>query len=385
MTRTRSRTSYVQGGQYAAVGSSTYSNQAQQLGTEESVSDEVLPGDGWPFSVSRLWLEGGEVTKTYGGIYSRRYRDYRATYFRGGQGRPGSYPDLGLPSDGAAAATAVARTNPSRPTVDLPVFLGELRDLPRLFKNHGDWLIDKGFWKAQAVTKRYSQRRFFSRGADAYLNYQFGWSPLISDIKKFLIFSTYVDKRVEELNKLFSRGLKRKIFIAQGSTQSQLANETLQSQGVTINVPLYYEATEEVWCFLRWHPANLMTKPNNEEIRRLAWRATLGLTIDLKTMWELMPWSWMIDYASSIGDFLLAQRNTVGARHGLVQVMRHRRMEITTDAWSNSSGAKMTPWRARRESKVRNNVDPSLDAHLPFLSKRQLSILGSIAFLRRNG
>lgn len=385
MTRSRSRTTNVPGGSYAAIGSSTYAPQGAQLGTDETVTDEVLPGDGWPFTVTRLWLSGGEVTKTYGGSNSRRYRDYRATYFRGGQGRPGSYPNLGLPSDGSAATTAVARTNPSRPTVDLPVFLGELRDLPRLFKNHGDLLIDKGFWKALKVSKRYKVRRPVSRAADAYLNYTFGWDPLIGDIGKFLTFTSYVDKRVQELEKLFSRGLKRRIDIASASVSSKLANETLQSLGVTINVPLYHEASEEVSAFLRWFPKNILATPGNAEIRRLAWRATLGLTIDLKTMWELMPWSWMIDYATTVGDYLAAHRNTVPARPGPVQVMRHKRAQITTERWSNSSGAFCTPWKAIRETKSRVVSQPSLEAYLPFISGRQLSILGSIAFLRRNG
>jgi hypothetical protein len=241
--------------------------------------------------------------------------------------------------------------------VDLPTAVFELKDLPSLFKNQGDTLIKKG--------------------AGLNLKYQFGIKPLISDLKSLLLFQHHVAHREKELRNLQESGLRRKVVVFSGSASSQknrLINSSLYSK--------YAELTRTTqvkkWGFVEYKPSSYPV--TDAQLRRLAMRAVLGLTIDFSTAWNVIPWSWLVDWCSNVGDFLIANRNLVPCTHGQVLVMEHKKTEVTArDAGGHH---KMTPWKCVRETKTRKPVSASLSAQLPFLSGRQLSILGSIKALR---
>jgi hypothetical protein len=147
-------------------------------------------------SITKSELNGGVINYgTPGGSYfGSWFQNYtcdaikqRQTPFYGHVSTPGS------PSDAFVATTTVAKTNPSRPSVDLPVALFELKDFPQLFKSAG--------------------KPFFKKVAGANLSYEFGIKPLASDLAKLIMFSDILDKRVIELKRLAERGLRRRIDV----------------------------------------------------------------------------------------------------------------------------------------------------------------------------
>lgn len=277
--------------------------------------------------------------------------------------------NYGRPTNGALAAMLAARTSPSRTVVDLPAFVGELRDLPLLFKAQGDSIIKKA--------------------AGANLAIQFGWLPLVSDLQDFLNINGVVNKRTRELQKFYKSGLRRTIDLWSGSAQNTIASKTLSglfkadlrgTEAVSIQ--------HRTWGHIRWHPTTLPPQ-SDEAMRMLAARAAFGLSVPslAASAWELMPWSWLVDYCSSVGDFLKAHRNTVPARYSKCCIMDEVTMTVQ---YSNFTGYhpsfSVTPETKGgfvKIKKSRVSATPSISAWLPMLSARQLSILGSIMISRQ--
>jgi hypothetical protein len=265
------------------------------------------------------------------------------------------------PSDDILGAELLAKTNPSRPVVDLPIAIYELKDIPGLLREEGNRL---------------------SRGLGVgILTNEFAIKPLVNDLLSLLDFSDEVAKRQRELEKLKEGGLRRKRDLWSGSATAGPVDIIAQSgDKVTLHMNVDYATQRKVWGFVVWKSdyPNLM----KGDMRAAARKAVLGLTIDWSTAWNAIPWSWLVDWCSNVGDILIAYRNNVGASPGHIQLMT----QTTTTAVSK----KQPPdprfqdggWKQIRKQR-RLIVSVSLDAWLPALNARQLSILGSIGVTRR--
>jgi hypothetical protein len=344
---------------------------ASQVGDEssvvannvETVNDTVGPGDGHPFSVHR-YVHNGGVINSYPEETSRIFRNFLAEYCFNADLRSHLYTDA--PTDGDVATRLINGTNPSRPEVDLPVFIAELKDIPGLIRTGGKELL--------------KQKKYLRRGAQANLEYQFGWAPFISDLFKLFSFQDTVDSRVKELENLENGGLRYTRSMGSYSSQEQ-KDVVFQSLFSIWGGPVIRTTTEKVKGHIKWYPINEGWPNTPAAMRSLARRAALGWTVDAATAWELIPWSWLIDWCSNTGTFLMSKRNIVPAWHTPVQVMRHRVSTITSGRAVNVRG-EMSPINCFVEDKSRKQAIPSLNAHLPFLNMRQMSILGSIGVLR---
>jgi hypothetical protein len=141
----------------------------------------------------------------------------------------------------------------------------------------------------------------------------------------------------------------------------------------------------------KWVPDFGPTKrpPSVDEIRHKAFRSAFGLEASLSTVWEALPWSWFIDWFSDLGDYCQAHRNAVGATPG--QCFRMVHSESTTIYTILSEHPSLNPnitvsgpAMTRRTRKTRSVLSPAAfpSVSFPFLTGRQLGILGSLAVLR---
>ncbi len=333
------------------------------VNSSTEVWDHVQSGDGHPFDVQIKRHLGG-VINHHPHLSARRFYNYLAEYMFNADLR--SHLDCGSPSDGEVATFVIKKTNPSRPEVDLPIFIAELKDIPQLIKTGGDKLLRK--------------KQFLRRGAQANLEYQFGWKPFIDDLFTLFTFQDEVDNRVKELQALGSSGLRRTRDIGNYSA-TQEKTVAYQSLFAFFGGPVQRVTTEAVKGHVKWYPSDNGWPNTPAAMRSLARRAALGWTLDASTAWELIPWSWLIDWCSNTGDYLQTFRNIVPAWHTPVEVMRHKVSMLTSPECRNDWGV-MTPINSYYETKYRRTAIPSLTAQLPFLNKRQLSILGSIGVLR---
>jgi hypothetical protein len=338
--------------------------------TRESISDNP-PGLWGNLYIDKMYSTDPRMTFTSGGGWNEIVQDWAPLGFRDpGENNPIA-PISGSPTDGEAATRLLELTNPSRPVVSIPNFMYELREFPRLLRLEGDTLL--------------------KRGASANLNYQFGWRPLIGDLTNLLSFTDHVSKREKELQGLFSSGLRRKRQLFRGSgvaTDYKSVNSWL----LRLDAQMSATSTEKVWGYVEWFPTGSTRPQTADDMRALARQAVLGLTLDLSTAWEAIPWSWLVDWCSNVGSYLAANRNIVGASHGPVYIMRERRGE---SIWTLSTAgdynlipeelAKNYRLKRQRIQKSRVRSVPSISAQLPWLSLRQMSILGSIGVTRRVG
>ncbi|UJQ85884.1 MAG: putative maturation protein [Leviviridae sp.] len=275
-----------------------------------------------------------------------------------------SYGHLTLPAAPSFdAASFLARVNPGAHQVETLENLVDVKDLPKLVKLAGDTIL--------------------KRGAGAYLTWQFGWKPLISDVKKLLDFSARVDKKVRELHALYNNGGVHRRRTIDKDTVANTTTSLVQSSGPANITVRTARITKRVrWATTRFVPTSLPPK-DETEYRRRAIQIVYGLDLAPATIWEALPWSWMVDWFSNVGNYLVAYNNVCPVRATPPCLMTYTRTDASvtrTDTYTNVVGGTAT---ALTESKLRSIWAPTLQASIPFLTGRQLSILGAL-FIQRH-
>lgn len=278
-----------------------------------------------------------------------------------------------LPSITSAATTLLAKTSPGRAYVSLPLAVGELKDLPGQLKNYMFL-----FSKSKPPPKITG-----SSPGSAYLEWKFGWAPLLQDLGALLTAQEAIDKRVDELHKLYEEGgVKRRLKLGEsGSAEnvSPLFDTTIHNWVIRYNG--FGQTVGEQWGTVRWVPTLLPKRLTPPVTRKLAHDAVLGLSGNhISDVWNLIPWSWLIDWAVNIDSFLKATNNAIPCQPVDVCIMRHlttkTRWVYQQVAGGTMSGGTGTTTLETKERFA--NVGPGLTASIPFLNGGQLSILGSL-------
>lgn len=277
----------------------------------------------------------------------------------------------------------LASSGPLTPRINVPLFIFELRELPRMLKDTGDYL--HGLRKRPRIP---SDRDV----AAQTLAYQFGWGPLVGDIVKMLSFVDTVKKRQDELRKAnSSRGLKRRVTLdpmTEQTTESKLAWSASPMGGITVTCVTTH--TRESWATCRWNlrsGQNIGRDPTFSE----AFNAALGLNRGMIPIdvWKSLPWSWAIDWFADISNLLQANYNMIYYSPGKVCIMNRIKSEMAIPEYGTPTrGLIFTSGTRTRETLYRTVVSnpssiPTL--RVPFLDSFKLSILGSFTILRIRG
>jgi hypothetical protein len=363
--RTRSRTEPFVNGTWARFGSLSGGETRNSL--IETCVDYLEDGDNHPLSITKVKKHGGIITTNGAPSYWDAYFDhYQCEALRNDPATlplitsyPGELPDA------AYAAKAAARTNPSRPYVDVPVNILELGDISRTLRSAGNTV--------------------YRQLGGNNLKYQFGIAPLVSDAVKLVHFQSAVERRMKELAKLRNQGLRRTVTLDQLEVEQTKAGLYLQTQGgVTLRADVKGIGKRTVKAHCRWSPASDFRDISDERMSKLARKAVLGLKADLSTAWEVVPWSWLIDWATNIGDILKANRNIIPATLESIRLMKHTQTDWHWPGKSFEGGYySVSDVFVTRESKVRYPVTIIPTAHFPFLTGNQMGILASLAVVRR--
>lgn len=333
-----------------------------QLSSRSRCEDQVLTGDCHPFYVNKFFIEGGILNKPrHGGYFGDWFEDYATDVCDSEANFPLKLAYLGDKGNNGYAAIAAARTTPSRPYVDVPVAVTELVDVISLLRGAGNHLI-----------------QLMARGN---IKYNFGIAPLVSDMHKLTKFQEQVDRRVLEISRLRkSKGLRRTVELDSFSTTEE-ANMVIQSWGQYFTGTRRTFHTQTVKGHCRWLPTEDLSRLSNPEMSALARKAVLGLTIDFATVWERIPWSWLVDWGSTVGDYFKAKRNIIPAQLELVRVMRHSTSNSFVKV-NQLNGYHVSDIHVFRVNKAREPGTVLPIAHFPFLSGKQMGILASLAIMR---
>lgn len=279
-----------------------------------SVTYQVQPASGKWY---RFWNNEGETSGTV----------YTGLLYENFNGQPNLKPsETDLLSLGA---TAVSRSLPTNPSFSLARAIGELRA--------------DGLPKVPGQTLR-ERARYLRNSGDEYLNVEFGWLPLVSDLRSFAKAVKHSHETLESFRKGSDRKI-RKRYLFPTSTWSQMNQAGVNGVGNAIPWPHLHSVnsygssgahlrtvSNETWFSgaFRYHIPLGNSLP--EKFGR--WRAEadkiLGVELTPETVWQLTPWTWALDWFSNAGD-VIHNINALG-HDGLVMEYGYvMSKDITTD------------------------------------------------------
>lgn len=293
----------------------------------------------------------------------------------------------GMPTEANAMGDLISRTNPSRPDFTPLSILQDLYDLPRMIQDVGGLLRGKSLiHEAKNM-------------ADWNLAVSFGWVPFIKDLQNLMAFTRHVHKRKAELQRLYqASGLKRRIYLGRYTGTSSV-NQTVQSRTTlfhSVNVETITIA--ERWGTVRWIPEEQFPwfdplylfrdgdqfRPSEAELIDKAWITSSGMTPEAASQgaWDLIPWSFLIDYFDQVGDYAVRYSNTIPAKPTEACIMTLTDSVMKVKTLSLTSGYTGGSGSFSRLTKQRYTGPAAQTAHLPFINGNRLSILGSL-FVQR--
>lgn len=267
------------------------------------------------------------------------------------------------PTLNAATTKTLARSNPSRPDADIGVAIGELKELPGFIRDLG-YTFNKGI--AETVGGTYLSQKFF-------------YEPLMNDVRTMLDFKVRVEKRRKALAQLRKHGLSRRVSVSSDTITGpvQTVNE-MPGYGLGVSGTARTTTTRRVWGNARWFAEESQLPVTDQQKVMEARRVTYGIGApDLATAWNLLPWSWMVDWFGSLGDVLEATRNHVGISSVRVCIMTHTE---TTKVYTmyGPLGGNGTAKSSRKQRALGTPfILPELS--IPALSLNQTSIIGALA------
>jgi hypothetical protein len=284
----------------------------------------------------------------------------------------GSFERTAIPG---LAAMAVANANPNRPDIDLPVSILELRELPSLLR-------DASGIMAGAMTPA-------KGSAKANLALQFGLLPIANDVATLFDFAKKVNAREKYLRELSSgkKRIKRNLAVEEWdhAVNDLLAFHTNADNFVSSNkVHIRGKMKRRYWYTMR---ASLLDVLPEREIRSLAPQLVLGTnTISASQLWNLVPWTWLIDWFTTTGDLLAAYRGGLKWQWSNLNIMYQTDYYMTALFPNPRSGFTYTPQNPNSHATRKIRVQPAVLTYpqwrIPYLTGRQMSILSSLAILR---
>lgn len=216
-----------------------------------------------------------------------------------------SFQSVTAPSDASllvAGTTAIARCLPTNPVSDLSTSFGELLHdgLPNLFGGT--------IWRDRAIGPR--------NAGEEYLNHQFGWLPLVSDMKKFIhsarkmrnIVRYYVNNSGKRIHRRyqFPDDIDTDINTATTQYPRPFLSTGFYGAGNSGRKTTTTVKKTERWfegCFTYYLAPDLEGDQHEKRVEQLADKV-YGARFTPETLWNLAPWSWAADWYTNQGDVI---------------------------------------------------------------------------------
>lgn len=223
----------------------------------------------------------------------------------------------------------ISQTIPTNPVVDGSVALAEL------FREGLPSMIGSALLKNKIGFLR-------SLGSE-YLNIEFGWKPLVSDLKSAAKAVIESEAIMQNLVKHSGKDLRRKRLLPITRTitapvTSTLKNPSWLPSGCWVGPPVYktYEKTTRQQSFSGCYLYHL-DLGTLSEVSKIATQARLiyGLELSPEVIWNLAPWSWLIDWFANVGPLLsnvsAFQQDGLVLRYGYVMEEVSRTLHRSND------------------------------------------------------
>jgi hypothetical protein len=198
-------------------------------------------------------------------------------------------------------------------------------------------------------------------GSD-YLNVVFGWTPIIRDIQAAINVFADIDKALfisddTRRNRKWvvwkrGAGTTANVTLTAAGPLQDLAADNAFGQRTVMGTPITLATDSRpfditlsdevsIWTTARFHTGVRPSAANNgfwdraEDLNRV-----LGDDFDISFVWELTPWSWLIDWFSNVGS-VLENISDLGLNHTLLNyaystLRREARCVMRADPWTKS-------------------------------------------------
>jgi hypothetical protein len=269
---------------------------------------------------------------------------------------------------------ALSRRNPNRPKTDFVVSALELREFPRMIKHVGD-----------ALTSGLSIPSVVSFGGSAPISWTFGWEPLINDLKQLFNIAKAVEEKAKMLKKLKSRVVTERFQL-----DDREATDLGSWREAGGNFYRLKKVTKlKAWCQKKHtitpNPLDRFISSGDSQVFANNLEGTDEAII---TVWNALPWSWLLDYFVGISDFLEATGNRIpGYQVTELCIMRSLETQYSFDIGDQHpdwNAATLEPLKGKRITKSRFPLlDPNPQAPtLNLISAGQLQNLGNLLLAR---
>jgi len=304
---------------------------------------------------------------------------------------------LALKNQGAAAWN---KLRPDLPDFTVATSILELKDLPGMLKS-----------AVQDVRRNMQQHRAnyrstMSNAGQYYLALQFGWLSLIRDIQNFLNALKSKDDRLRQLIRDEGKPVRRRVSMqdnrevtlhsssvdtfGSGSTMYPLLVTQCYGRGTTQE--LERVSHSKTWCEGSF---SYMLPPGPRDLkwRKKMMRRIMGSRITPDVAYELIPWSWLADYFTDLGQFVKAVSSGVADRcyANYAYIMKTESfvgtysttMKVRTNLDATSITEVQSSNRQEQVSKMRVPASPfGFGFKQSDLSVRQAAILGALGLSR---
>lgn len=281
------------------------------------------------------------------------------------------------------------------PDFDGVTELLEFKDVPKMLKSAAEDILfminSPHLWTEEVRTFAKQYAKHPRALGEFHLAVQFGWLPFMRMANQFIDAFDSTNKRIPQLLKDNGKSVRRRGTLAKASASFTEAIPNVGMTMVANSSSIEFEGpyhktttvTSRAWYsgrFKYWLPDLDYSFADSKQNLR---SRLFGLTFSPSQLYNAMPWSWLIDYFTPLGDLVEGLLDTGVADRFAADycfVMKHDRM--VTDVTHNykivgSPALTMSSSRVT-ERKVRRVGTPfGFGATTP-LSSFQLSIMGAL-------
>ena len=217
---------------------------------------------------------------------------------------PSSFDFSSLDADGATAISLVAPTNP---TANLATTLAES--------------VREGIPSLPGIQSWKRRTEILRNAGSEYLNYQFGWAPLVSEVHSVVSAARHHRDIMQNYRHNEGSNVHRRFDFD--------SEESSWEEELPVGDPNEGKANGSIWLASNFeHPE--AQRVNRVSTTRKRWfegcftyggpsrtdsfgraigfgseaDAVYGLNLNPEVLWELTPWSWAVDWFSNTGDVI---------------------------------------------------------------------------------
>jgi hypothetical protein len=286
--------------------------------------------------------------------------------------------------------SAIKKTVPTQPVASASQFLGELyRDgIPAMVGASA--LEDRIKW-------------YQSLGSE-YLNVEFGWKPFVSDLRKLWTAARDHEKILAQYRRDSGRTVRRRYSFPPLDDVGPYTDQVTVSATPALPTQCYIKSSgvrarrtivsREFWFSGAYKYYYEEGSTRLAKVHKYAQEADklLGLRLTPDVLYELAPWSWLVDWFANFGDIL--SNFTAFGKDGLVmqygyimgKYTQALEVSLTGMILGNGYGPELrqvfrTTTKTRRKATPFGfGLDPSVD-----FTARQWAILGALGLTRAPG